>query len=456
MSLNDELKRYGYGFTLDAERYREGADSKVSRLDWEHYDSGLQALLSRDIGQVTSRDQIIDPYQVVQLGMYGNGSKAQALYNADLAAAQNYAARQEAAYKEWYESPEQKVARERAAGRNPDLMDISGTSGAAETNGPQGSPIQGIPSSEQVAATSISSIASIIGGLSSVASLATSFSNIGLIKGQKDLQTEQIHAGKLANIASAESLFSQGIGNRLSNAISSSVASGQSLDIDSWFADDSNFNGLFESYGFEDNIVYRDAFQRARESRQKLAKSSYDSTSGTLRSQKSYAEGLADPTYDSNVLIQRSFMEPVLEAEFKLREARAEFDRNVLDMKSEYMVNLDVDGLAEGANNQAYQHEYDLYIKKCQSIIEGATSDIYKNWRDGYNAHKDDPLGMAFSYLIMNRGEMKWYEYLAAHASVGIGEMVDAAVDSFGYQDTDGNPVTNEGVVGWKMGRPTK
>lgn len=372
-----------------------------------------------DIGVVTSRDQIIDPYALVNIRDYRNNAVGQAQYNADLAQAQRYAELQEASYQEWYNSPEQVAIRERAAGRNPDLVETTGSE-AVDTSFNETSPFSGIPTNQEIANQTLSSISGIVGSLSSVASLATSFNAIPLTNLQKELVGEQIDFQKLANIEAAEGAFGKGIMNRLSNAMSSAVAAGEAFDIDSWFSEDKNFEGLFESYGFADNVLYRDAFQRSREAKHKIAASSYDAATGTLRSQKSFAESLADPTYDPNVLIQRSFMEPVMEAEFELRKRRAEFEKQILDIKSQYAETLDVEGLAEGANAAAYQQVVDKYIADCELICRRAESNIVKNWDDMYLSNKDNAIGMAASYMTMNRGHTQWYEYLASSVMLGI------------------------------------
>lgn len=371
--------------------------------------------VGRDIGDVTSRDQILDPYSVVQPFDYKNNKRGRAQYESDLAQAKLRSEQQEAAYQEWYNSPSQVALREREAGKNPDLVEASGGS-ASDVSQSEVSPMSNIETDGQTASRVIGNVTDIVGSLSSVASLATSFSSLSLLPQQKELLGEQVNAAKIANISGAEQLFNQGISNRLSQAMKVAADAGNAFDIAGWFQNDENFAGLFESYGFEDNIVMRDTFARSREAIQKHAASAYDSATGQLKSQRSFAESLADPTYDQDVLIQMSFMQPVMEAEFKIRELQAKLQQSILDVKQEYVDNLDASQLAEGANEQAKQEAIQTYLLECQKVIEGATRDIYQNWRDGYNANKNNTRGLSYAYLIAKKGQLDWKEWLVANA----------------------------------------
>lgn len=446
MALEDEMRRHGLGVTNDRTKSMHDFDDLE---DVYNFTANLE-FLRGDVGQVTSRDQIIDPTSFIQRAWYKNNRRGQAQYESDLETAKRYAEQQEAAYKEWYESPEQAAIRERAAGRNPDLVEMTGSE-AADTSPSQAVPGQGQATNFDVASQAISGVSGIVSSLSGIASLATSFNAIPLTNLQKELVGEQIDFQKLANIEAAEGAFGKGIMNRLSNAMSSAVAAGEAFDIDSWFSDDKNFEGLFESYGFADNVLYRDAFQRSREAKHKIAASSYDAATGTLRSQKSFAESLADPTYDPNVLIQRSFMEPVMEAEFELRKRRAEFEKQIMDIKSQYAESLDVEGIAEGANAAAYQQVVDKYIADCELICRRAESNIVKNWDDMYLSNKDNAIGMAASYLTMNRGQLGWKQFLVASYMAGLSDVSPDVVPSIntsssspgftgdaGYRNIDG------------------
>ena len=65
---------------------RKGLRNKTTASDFQSY----YDILNTDIGEVTSRDQIINPYDYISSSYYRNTARGRALYNEDLARLQEY------------------------------------------------------------------------------------------------------------------------------------------------------------------------------------------------------------------------------------------------------------------------------------------------------------------------------------------------------------------------------
>ena len=118
-------------------------------------------MFASGVGEVTDRNQIINPYDV-DPNIFGFSRAGKARYQQFLNQAIAYAQQQEAAYKEWYESPEQQAIRERRAGLNPDIIGLDDAQ-AGSVSYDQPSPIDSIRTNEQIAFDSISSFSQLIG-----------------------------------------------------------------------------------------------------------------------------------------------------------------------------------------------------------------------------------------------------------------------------------------------------
>ena len=466
MSLYDEVKRYGYS---DYERRSEAKDYNVLDDQWLNYDLRLQQILHSDIGKITSRSQIYDPYQLVQLAMYGNDAEGQAHYNADLAAAKSFVARQEAAYQEWYDSPEQKVARERAAGRNPDLMDISGTSGAAQPNIPEGSPIQGIPTSEQIVANSISGIAGIIGSLSSVASLATAFSSFGLVDAQKDLlfsQSGLIDAQKgligaqsdlipgqlsginLSNLERLQNLLSSDISDLLATAVDKHFNSDSSdpFDYDTWFANDDNFSPLAPVYGNFDN--YDTALALARKQSLRYHKNASTLQKDALAEDFNFASIAADPRLSPSQKLTAIQIRPYMSACIAADKARNDLSRYLSDYEisvKELVSKSDVAGAINASNKaiiseseykQGYYDnvdpklvaEFEQFLRNTQSIAYKLENRINEGYISLYDSDPDGYNGARAAFLYGSKGGHTWQDAFMLHNDANINAIIESLV----------------------------
>lgn len=410
-------------------------------------------LMSKDIGQVTSRDQIIDPYALVNPANYRKNRVGQAQYNSDLQQAQQYAERQEAAYQEWYNSPAQQVARDRAAGLNPDLVGLSGTE-AGDTQVNPNSPIAGMPTNGQVAMEAINTAMSVIQTALSAASLAAGIPNIGK---QGHLLDAQLDSTNLANVTAFEQLAHKGIASKLATAHAAATAAGSAFDVAAWFADDNNFSDIIPSYAPSDNPMYQHALQRVRKGSESVLADAYSTNSATQQNQQSFAKLLANPYANPNTVIMSAFLEPLMSAVFEMEKVESEYRSSAAEFKKDAMSSIDASEAGDvWLDNQKQERD----LTKYQAIMDSCRSAVYQNLKETYLHEPNTPAGHTASMLLLGHYESTiqglLVSYLSRLLSMENAESLISFISENAIMDTDGDPVSNEGLLGFHAGRAHK
>lgn len=359
-------------------------------------------VMSGNIGQVTSRDQIIDPYALVNPADYRKTRAGQAQYNSDLLQAQRFAEMQEAAYMEWYESPEQRAIRDREAGLNPDLLGLS-ESHAADTEPNPNSPIAGQETNGQVASRVVTGITEVIGTLANVASLASSFAQIpNIFKAGKnlDLQNQNLN---LQNKALLGSSIASDISDLLATSMQGFLDSGLDgeFDVDAWFANPGNFSSLDAVYG--DNPYYAEVLAN-----QKRAVLQHHRNAVALQKENAsdafdFGRIYGNPRYSPQQKQMMAQIMPVMKMMNDAEEALLQFDKVANDLRKQYADGIDIEAAvssfnADNSYEAAYKSalvpelmaKYDQAVKALDASVSSMRHDIYKNLYDNF---KSDPVG---------------------------------------------------------------
>lgn len=398
-------------------------------------DLGTTAFTKPAKNPVPNSSGFINPYDITSYDVeYASDKKDAAKIDAHNTAAANQqaldvSAREYAAeiqmmnYRDWYDSPEQQAQRMRAAGLNPDLVGLDGVSQSNGTQGNVSAPSPGTPDSSlafDYGARRLETFQSIINGIGTCVGLVnTAFSTASSVKNMMS----QTDALQLSNIKQFEELVYGGVSSRLADAISID----ESLDIESWFADDNNFAGLFESYSPEDTPRYRQSFANVIQNSRKLLGQAYGVNKDTAQNQTDFSLVASNPYYDDDVVLQISYTRPVMLGLEKLRLLKQEYESAMVKLKSKYIASINPTAAAEAFNAQKFYDydfwnaadgsamaRYEKYIKRAQAIIDGTTGSIVDNWRTIYDKNPFNARGLGAAYLIMNRGELPWAEYLTS------------------------------------------
>lgn len=324
---------YGENFFVRQNQMKFGFPEDVRR-----YVDNLNSVLGAEIGEITSREQILDPYSLVDVSNYRNTKKGQALYNADLERAKMYAERQEAAYQEWYNSESQQAARQREANLNPDLNGVE-PSAAADTEQAQGSPIDGIGTTEDTAlaigGAVVATIGTVVSAVATLGALPVTIAAGAATAGKAIADTRVANAvataAEDANIKSAEGSWFGALGDALSTAESVALAANQDFDHSAWLSDPKNTDPIFESYipttVSKDSPLYgryRASFDRQLAARSRLLASSRKLGKDAAQSSIDFAQVLADPRTSSSMLYQVATMKPIMDFKFKADELAEE------------------------------------------------------------------------------------------------------------------------------------
>ena len=435
--IDDNLKREVKGTKL------LGRDSVLSFNDQ----------MAAPIGSVTSRDQIIDPYALVNPANYRKSRTGQAQYNSDLLQAQQYAERQEAAYQEWYNSPEQQAIRDREAGLNPDLVGLSGSE-AADTEQNPNSPIAGQQTNGQLAIESINLVMSVVQTAASVATLAQGIPNIGK---QGKLLDSQIDAQNIANVNSFEQIAHNAIASKFATFHAAETAAGRAVDVAKYFADDANFADILPSYAPSDSPMYQHALARVRKGSESVLASAYGTNADAAQNQQSFARLLANPYANSNTVVMSAILEPLMSAVFQMESYEAQYRSDAAKFKSDAMSGIDATETGEVWLDSQKQ---ELRSKEFFNIIESAKAQVYQNLKDTYLKERYSPAGQTAQMLILGHYQSTLegllVNYITQLLSQDNVSKFGDLIDEVGTMDLDGDPVTNEGFNGFKMGRPTK
>ena len=455
MALEDELKRHTSWYKeTDAVEARNTtltermpANLQRIRTRFGLYHQSLEDVLSSPIGQVTSRDQIIDPYSVVLQSQYKNTKKGRADYEADLAQAKQFAERQEAAYQEWYESPEQQALRQRAAGINPDLVGLSETA-AGDVQSTDFVPGQSFPTLGQSLVQGATSIASVVSSLSGIASLATAFSDIPL-KAQtlNNLQIGE-EALTLANIDSLKHSLAGDISDLLATAVQSHLNSDspEPFNYDAWFSDDSNFEPLKPVYG--NFSSYPAALSLARKQSLQFHKNASNLQSDTLNADYSVGQILSDPRLSPSQKLTAIQLRPYTEACIAADKSRSELEKVLNDWNRDFRSKVSVDKAAvafDSSNDaSAAQSNYTVdYLGEVDASLVAAferylrdttlvASELERNINTGYLAmYNCDPLGydgFRAAYLYGSKGGHSWQDAFITRSQSDVESIIDSLV----------------------------
>lgn len=417
-----------------------------------------QQILSGDVGQVTSRDQFIDPYAAVNPAFYKKTRAGQAQYNSDLQRAQLYLQQQMAAYEEWYESSEQQAIRDREAGLNPDLLGLGENEAGAVTMTPV-SPIDGQETNGQVASRVVENIVGVVGTLANVASLASAFvtlpttlSNLGkqgnLLDAQIAGQSLVNEAQDISNTSALGVQMANDIGDLLATAMQAHLDSGSEdpFDLDGFFSNDDNFAALKEVYGSNPRYTSLLAKQKKAvlEHQKKAVNLQKDVAQGFLDYGQVASNPFLSPSQKLTILQLRPFTEACVkadQAEFNLRKVMA-------DWKSKVQEGISADKAIRAANvqfdSQIEQGEYlakyydsvdpelvagfEQFMREIQTTSGSLEQLINQGYIDMFN---NDPTGVGAwraAYLYGSNGGASWNEAYIVRSIENTKALIDAEV----------------------------
>lgn len=425
------------------EKYLAGKDSSYSfgkgiqgsqYLANKERRSAALALIDAGVGSITSRDQIINPYDLIDPSMYTQTRRGKSQYESDLAALTAFQQLQEAAYQEWYDSPEQAAIREREAGINPDFvgLDNAGDASAVEPSGMV--PGANLPSNGEVASNVVGHLISTVGALSSVASLATAFTNIPIAqqvaRDTHNLSSAQLEALQLSNRGELARQMSGDIASLLGTAVQSHLDSGsqEAFDYDAWFAEDKNFESLASAYGHYGG--YAAALSLARDQSLKYHKDSVDLQRQTAQGEFDFGSIISDPRLSPSQKLTSVQLRPYVEATIKSRLALDKLSAAVAEFDTKVREGMDVQSAVDAANskfrtdvavneyNASYYDtlqadvmaEFENYLREVDTIGLTLRKSINTGYLDMYNNDPSGLDGYKAAYLFGNNGGASWQE----------------------------------------------
>lgn len=451
MGWFDKLENFKVGTTPKDIANQISDSTKKSKLD--DFVSSIYDILGSS-SDVTDRNDIINPEKLLEGFDWSTSTEDQAQYNRLLQLLRNYQSQQEASYQEWYNSTEQKVLRDRVAGLNTDILGVS-DSQASEAGVGAGSPFEGVTSQEEINVQKQQiknqRFANLISSIGTIANLASAFSGLSTLPLQKDLLKSQADSQNLGNLASFEAMVGTEISSRLSDNIASAISLGQSLDINEWFGNESNFNNVFEAYAPSDIPAYRNAFANVRKRMQSSLGRAYEQGKVTAENQGSFSSLVADPTYSADQLIQIAQLRPYMEARKELQLARDKYEKTLNDWNTKYREALSVRSAVDAANAQSdydaeyyrnmdaeRQAAYDMLLKESQSIASKMQKAIDSNFLEIYNQNSHNMKGISAAYLFSSGASSSWGEYFASYS---LAELQDVSNYNQQLYTADGTPV---------------
>lgn len=449
------------------DKSRDDAISKLRQI------SDYRNMFAAGVGEVTDRSQIIDPY-AIDPSLFGFSRAGKARYQQFLNQAITYAQQQEAAYKEWYESPEQQAIRERQAGLNPDIIGLDDAE-AGSVSYDQPSPLDGIRTNEQILFDSVSSFSQLIGSLSSVANLATAFTSIpGIRQANKNLITEgdllnaQLVGQNLANeavdIGNIASL-SLGISNDIANLFGAAKLADPDLDVDAWFSDDSNFTTLESIYG--KNPRYKSVLAQSRKAVLDYQKSVNADLADQAQSNFDFAKVINSPLYSDDQKIMAAQLGPFMELMIAQEVMDMEFNKALDEWMIERQSYLDAESDAARINaingyEADYYSELDphmaagnvnmtnaeniIYLDSVDSAFRGKVENfvnrvlynaknleyqINKNYAAQYRADPNGYGGWKAAYLFSTNGGASWSDYYLANTRAKFEQQLNAIISEY-------------------------
>lgn len=419
--------------------------------------------LNFDVGTITDRSDIINPSDYIDISQYTNDAYGRSLYQSDLLAAQTLAKQQEAAYLDWFNSPEQVAQRERDAGLNPNLVGLEGAAAGVQTDPSSGSPLENVMSDEQIRAQKIQNISSILSGvssligtISSVGGLVNSFAQIGLTKSQ----TQQ---SELTNANLFQQLVHKDVSGRVANAMSSAMSLGKVFSMDDFFGNADNFSGIFESYAPADNPQYRSLYDSTLKQTQSLLGQAFTLNKDTASNQSDFARLVSNPYYSDDIVLQVGMLEPVMQGIENFRLVQQEFDTFANEMRLKYSQGIDIQSAIDASNaqfeanavqanyNEDYysqldgeeQARYDALIKKSQSILDNIEASVRDNLFQIWDKNKSTQRGLSAAYMLLGQTPMSLKEWIAmsitaprdVNPSTGSGSLKNGITDVDKWMD---------------------
>ena len=401
-------------------------------------DSGNSSPNWRDIvsgdPSVTSREDIINPYAVVNPRDYALTRRGRQQYESDLARVVEFQKQQQAAYEEWYNSPEQAAIREREAGLNPDLIGLDNAGDASSPEVSDSVPGQGLPTNGEMALNVVNGITSVISSLSSVAGLATAFTDIPLkllaSSDAHNLSLEQLDSLNLSNRGELARQMSEDIAGLLGTAVQSHLDSGSTdpFDYDSFFADDKNFAPLESSYGSYGS--YAASLALARQQSLKYHKSAAELQKGMAQSEWDFANIIADPRLTGSQKLTSLQLRPYVQSTISARKALDDLSLKVSEWESILRDGMSVELAIDAANAQNrsaisqsnYTSDYydslsgelvadfENYVREVERIGLQLRGSINQGYLDMYNSDPNGLDGYKAAYLFGNNGGSSWEE----------------------------------------------
>lgn len=178
----------------------------------------------------------------------------------------------------------------------------------------------------------------------------------------------------------------------------------------------------------------------------------YKDKDSVTTAQAQFARNLANPWVDSSTLVMSAIFAPMQDAIFQAEKARVILDKLKSETETEIVEGLDPDALAEDFMNSRHA---DATIKMKQAIIEGCKAAQYKNLEDIIHKGTLSYSANAALALMLGQSPENWHQLVADLINRIIDEGV-SVTEQYGVMDLDGDSVTNEGVLGWKPGRPSR
>lgn len=422
-------------------------DDKMAQEAKKKRPSNVSQYIDQQSLDVTSRDQIINPYEAIKGFIYTNNARGRRQYEEDLAALQTFQSQQQAAYDEWYNSPEQQNIRDREAGLNPDIVGLSGSE-APSTSPVQADPLANVPSDLERFSTVASSISSIVGGLSSVASLATAFStlpltsqqskNAKLLGEQIGLQNESLG---LQNEQQLGIMMARDISDLLATAQQVHLNSGspEPFDLDGWFAKDDNFAPLSAVYG--NNPRYAPQLAKQREAVLNHMKEAASAQKDLASSNFGLGQIISSPYYSSDQKLTMIQLRPFTLACASADLAETNLRNTLADIRNKYASGLDIHTAIDVANNHN-KYESDYYSEAQGSLVAAfeqflrdssiPAHELEKSINEGYiDMFNSDPSGEGAwkaAYLYGSKGGSSWREAYLVRMDDTFQSLIEAEV----------------------------
>lgn len=416
--------------------------------------SGSQ-LSGNDVNlDITDLSQIIDPYEFASEYLSDNSTEGRARYLHMLERGKYIQQMQMAAYENWYNSPEQMAARERAAGLNPDLVGLEGVESASGA-APESSGIAQLPTSEQIRSQRIANLTNILSSFGSLVTTGLSaFSSISLLplqkeglKNQNELTQAQAISARLGNIENEKSLFQYGVSAKLAGAIADAVSAGteSEFDYDSFFGSD--LSSVFNTYS-SGSAYSQNLFDDVLANRESIKRDAIDLARQRASGQIDFSKMAGSRYYSDDVVLNAGLLGPLMDAQFQLEENMARYHKAINDIKLKYANGLDIEGIADSANSVAaaqgaeadYQATYynsldaeemaayDFMIKSNEAVAATLEKAINENLQTIYMANKTNIRGYSAAWMILSGAGSSLTEYLVAN---GIAPAVEKTKKGF-------------------------